>query len=93
MDDEVDHVGFSGKATMNTLLISDFKARCIEVINLVNESGEEVLVTRRGKPLARILPVRSRGDCPRRLGALAGEAEERGDIVHADLSSLWETLR
>ena len=78
---------------MKTLLVSDFKARCIEVINAVSEGGEEVLVTRRGKPLARILPARPRGNGTRPLGALAGEAEQRGDIVHVDLSGHWESLR
>jgi prevent-host-death family protein len=78
---------------MDTLLISEFKARCIEVINSVNESGKEVLVTRRGKPLARIVPARQAEAPPRLLGALAGEAEELGDLVQTDLSGDWESLR
>lgn len=57
-------------------------ARCIEVINSVHDSHGTVVVTRRGKPLARIVPMDNEVETHRKLGALAGEAEELGDIVH-----------
>ncbi len=68
---------------MNSLLISDFKARCIEVINSVHDQHSTVIITRRGKPLAKIVPINYESTS-RHLGVLAGEAEELGDIVHCD---------
>lgn len=35
----------------------EFKAKCLAVMADVNLTGKPVLVTKRGKPLARIVPV------------------------------------
>jgi prevent-host-death family protein len=77
---------------MTTLLISTFKAKCIEVINAVHDGGESVVVTRRGKPLAKIVPMTELRAKRRKLGASPGELTIRGDIVHGDLSGDWESL-
>jgi len=34
----------------------EFKAKCLAVMSEVNATGEPLLVTKRGKPLARIMP-------------------------------------
>jgi prevent-host-death family protein len=78
---------------MTTLLISDFKAKCIEVLNSVHDTGQSIIVTRRGVPLAKIVPIADPLTAPRRLGALAGEAIVHGDIVRTDSADDWEALR
>lgn len=78
---------------MTPLLVSTFKAKCIEVLNAVHDQGESVVVTRRGKPLARIVPVSAPGPVGRKLGATPGEMTILGDIVHADFSEDWESLQ
>ena len=78
---------------MTTLLVSDFKARCLAIMDRVHNDGETVLVTRRGKPLVRVMSVREPVTSPRKLGALAGEATVRGDIVHAGFAAEWESLK
>ena len=78
---------------MTTMLISEFKAKCLAVLDRVHSEGDPVLVTRRGKPLVRVVPVADRSGCPRRLGALAGEATVRGDIVDAACVEDWESLK
>lgn len=78
---------------MTTLMASDFKARCLAIIEKVHSDGEAVLVTRRGKPLVRVLPAT---ECParsRKLGTLKGEATEKGDIVHSGFEHEWECLK
>jgi prevent-host-death family protein len=35
----------------------EFKAKCLSVMAEVNSTGKPVLVTKRGKPLARVLPL------------------------------------
>jgi prevent-host-death family protein len=42
---------------MRTMAIGEFKAKCLAVMAEVNSTGQPVLVTKRGKPLARILPL------------------------------------
>lgn len=36
---------------------AEFKARCLELIDRVNEARAEYLVTRHGRPVARLVPV------------------------------------
>ncbi len=78
---------------MTTLLISDFKAKCIEILNGVHDSGESVVVTRRGKPLAKIVPLVEPRATRRKLGSLAGAAVAHGDIVHGTREGDWESVR
>ena len=78
---------------MTAILVSDFKAKCLAVLERVHSGGEAVLVTRRGKPLVRVVPVRDRPAGARILGALAGEAAAKGDIVHAGFADDWEGLK
>jgi len=42
---------------MRTIPAGEFKAKCLAVMAEVNSTGQPVLVTKRGKPLARVLPI------------------------------------
>lgn len=42
---------------MRTMAAGEFKAKCLGVMTEVNSTGQPVLVTKRGKPFARVLPV------------------------------------
>ena len=75
---------------MKTVKISEFKATCIGVLKGVAETGEPVLVTLRGKPLAKVEPVQN-PEGGRVLGGLRGHLEILGDIVQSDFESDWET--
>ena len=37
---------------------SEFKARCLKLMDEVNETGEEIIVTKNGRPTARLVPYR-----------------------------------
>ena len=78
---------------MTTLLVSTFKARCLAIMERVHTDGSPVIVTRRGKPLVRVVPARAQTSMPRKLGALAGEALATGDIVNTGLEHEWESAR
>jgi prevent-host-death family protein len=43
---------------VKTIAAGKFKAQCLEIIEYVRTTGEEVLITKRGKPLAKLVPVR-----------------------------------
>jgi len=51
---------------MESAAISEFKARMSEFIGRV-KAGEEILVTDRGKPVARVIPVRPFDDMEQQL--------------------------
>jgi len=73
---------------MKTVIISDFKAHCIAIINQVNQRKEPVIITRRGKPVARLEPF-SKQRPERKLGQMK-QMEIVGDIVNTDFSDEWE---
>ena len=54
------------------------------------ERGTEYVVTKRGKPVARLVPIG--GGLSTLRGVLKGEIEVLGDIVHNDWSSEFEAL-
>ncbi len=74
---------------MKTFQLSAFKARCIAILREAQRTAEPILITRRGRPLARIEPVAEAA--PRRvLGKQRGSMRIKGDIVHCDFSADWE---
>ena len=44
-----------------TIPISEFRQKCLTLLPAMAESGGEIIVTRRGKPLAVVSPVRTGG--------------------------------
>jgi len=78
---------------METIAISRFKATCLAVLDRVQKTGEPVLVTRFGKPVAEVTPVRAGKTARRALGQMAGTAEILGDIVSPVLpATTWEAF-
>ena len=77
---------------MDEIQISKFKATCLAVLDRVGKTRKPVLVTRFGKPVARVLPPPP-GPADDWLGAMKGQGEIHGDLVApvADLSE-WEAL-
>lgn len=78
---------------MDSVLISEFKAKCIQLLKTVNETGRPLLVTLRGKPLARVEPVRTAPKNQIQLGGMRDTLEIKTDIVHTDTASDWEIER
>lgn len=73
------------------IAISEFKAKCIQLLKSTAEGGGELVVTLRGKPLARVVGVRP--VLHRKLGgqrAAFGTDIPDSVIVHSDFSEDWE---
>lgn len=45
---------------MQTIKASEFKARCLKLMDEVQKSGEEIIVTKNGKPVSKLVPYRVR---------------------------------
>ena len=67
----------------------DFKARCLALMNDVRDRGGEYIITKRGTPVAKLVPVRTE----RRplLGSMKGTVKALGDIV-SPLDEHWDVL-
>jgi prevent-host-death family protein len=65
--------------TTRTIPAGEFKARCLKLMDEVNETGEELVVTKRGKPVVRLVPAARTPKSP--FGAMKGTAITHGDII------------
>ena len=76
---------------MDEIKISEFKATCLAVLARVGETGRPILVTRRGNPVAQIVPPPR--DAADWLGAMRDRGAIKGDLVEP-CGSLedWEVL-
>jgi prevent-host-death family protein len=63
---------------MKRMQASAFKARCLAVMDDVQATGEPVIVTKRGKPVVKVIPIKAESDDI--FGFMAGKAEIIGDI-------------
>jgi prevent-host-death family protein len=74
---------------VKTMSATQFKAQCLGILDEVG-SGMEVVITKRGKPVAKLVavnPKRSMG------GIWKGRVKIIGDIVNFDTSHLWDALK
>lgn len=65
-----------------------FKAQCLKLMDRVAERHETITVTKRGKPVARLVPAESVPARPL-FGYLRGKGEITGDII-APTGEIWE---
>ena len=68
-----------------------FKARCLELMDRVDGTREEVTITKRGRPVARLVPIGSEAKGAG-FGARAGSASIIGDLI-APIDEPWEVER
>lgn len=60
----------------------EFKARCLELMDIVNEGHREFVITKRGKPVAKLVPVAAPARRKSGFGLLKGMGGETiGDII------------
>ena len=73
---------------MLSIQVSEFKATCLSVIERVRQTGQPVLITKHGEPVAELVPARPQAKGKREgfLGSMRGTAELAGDIVSPVLS-------
>ncbi len=78
---------------MDSIAISKFKATCLAVLEEVRRTGRPVLVTRRGEPVAEIVPPSRPAAGRRMLGAFRDHGRIVGDVIApvADPAE-WEVL-
>jgi prevent-host-death family protein len=65
---------------MDEVAISEFKAKCLALLDRVQKTKEPILVTRFGKPIAEVVPVSPTSN-REWLGSMAGTAEIVGDVI------------
>jgi len=80
--------------TMESMAISEFKAKCLAVLQRVKRTGKPVLVTRFGKPIAEVVPPSGRARADAWIGSFQSRGRIVGDIVSPVVDEKdWEVLR
>lgn len=41
---------------MKTITATEFKAKCLQLLDMVQATGDELVISKRGKPVARVVP-------------------------------------
>lgn len=72
---------------VRTITASEFKANCLKLMDEIDETGTELVITKNGRPVSRLIPYRER---PKTLfGIDRGRFEIVGDIIKP-LDVEWE---
>jgi len=72
---------------MQKIPAAQFKSQCLAVMEQVSQSGRPVMVTKHGKPVVKIIPVKSDED--EIFGFLAGKVRIVGDVENTIPLSDW----
>jgi len=66
---------------MKEIAISEFKAKCLGILEQVRKTRTPIRVTRFGEAVAEVVPPSAIKTAGRRLGSMAGTMKILGDIV------------
>jgi len=81
------HYDLTMKRARRTIPAAQFKAQCLALLDQVSARRETLIVTKRGRPVARVVAV-----LPERGRSLRGSVTYRGDLV-APLGEPWNAER
>jgi prevent-host-death family protein len=79
---------------MKEVAISEFKAKCLSLIDQVQKTKKPLRITRFGKAVAEVVPPAPERNPADWFGSMKGTIEILGDIVSpANDENEWEVLR
>ena len=73
-----------------TIKASEFKAKCLALMDEVARTGERIVITKNGAPIADLVPHRAMKPSP--FGILKGKIEIVGDII-SPLDVEWDAMK
>jgi prevent-host-death family protein len=79
---------------MKEVPISEFKAKCLALLEMVRRTRQPLRITRHGKPVAEVVPSTAVVDRAAWIGSMKDSMEIIGDIISpATDEDEWEVLR
>ena len=77
---------------MKTIAAGEFKSKCLKLMDNVQRTRKPITITKRGKPVAKLVPVELEND--EWFGRLKGKMKIVGDIESPiDPPEAWESSR
>jgi len=74
---------------MQTMKASEFKAKCLRLMDEINRTGDEIIITKNGKPVSVLKPYRT---VPKTLFGLHKEKIQSNDDLITPLDIDWEAV-
>ncbi|MFA5792338.1 MAG: type II toxin-antitoxin system Phd/YefM family antitoxin [Candidatus Gracilibacteria bacterium] len=65
---------------MATISATEFKAKCLHMMDDVRFSKTEITITKRGKPIAKLVPIKHKQNF-KGFGCMKGTFKITGDII------------
>lgn len=76
---------------MKTMNASEFKAKCLRILDDVAETGEVLTILKHGRPVAQLVPPAPATGAASPQASLRGSVEFLGDVVEPALApETWE---
>ena len=75
---------------MRTMKASEFKARCLKLMDDIQKSGDEIIITKNGKPVSKLVPYRVKAATL--FGLHKGKIRSDGDDLFSTGED-WESDR
>ena len=72
--------------------VTEFKAKCLALLDDIDHNGGTITVTKRGRPVAKVSPAGKRL-LKSTEGIWAGKVSIPDEILMADTSDLWDCVR
>ena len=77
---------------MITVGISKFKAQALRMLDQVDKTHEELIITKRGRPLAKIIPIKEKSS-KSTPGKLADTLVFEKDVVSPLGEEIWNSCK
>lgn len=73
-----------------TIPAGEFKAKCLKLLDEVAETRQTLIITKRGKPVAELNPIRQEHEPF--VGSMKGSVVWMGDII-SPIDVEWEAMK
>jgi prevent-host-death family protein len=75
--------------SQSSIPAGEFKAECLSLLDTVARTRRPLVITKRGKPVAHLVPI---PQVPSLFGALSGSVADQDDLV-AGIDDVWDAER
>jgi len=60
---------------------AEFRSKCFKILDQVKTTHKEIIITKRGKPIAKLMHIPQKGEKDPLLGALSGVGKTVSDLT------------
>jgi prevent-host-death family protein len=78
---------------MQTIAAGVFKAKCLAIMDEVQSKREPVIITKKGKPVAKLVPLDKDEEVDPIFGFFAGKIQILGDVESPIPEEEWEMFK